>query len=165
VDNHIDHVVFLTTDDHHVRVTQLQYQIDQDRRALVPGAFQLVAGPIGAGGPDGFTGHSFTAVQKAANDRNASQLALGEPQLGLPADFPGLRNVFRQGDPNAASTPSPVDFYSPDTFNYTVLNVAADGTLTVETWGIPSYEQNTYPQSVIDPTLILSFQIEVLGNR
>jgi phosphodiesterase/alkaline phosphatase D-like protein len=165
VDNHIDHVVFLTTDDHHVRVTQLQYQIDQDRRALVPGAFQLVAGPIGAGGPDGFTDHSFTAVQKAANDRNASQLALGEPQLGLPADFPGLRNVFRQGDPNAASTPSPVDFYSPDTFNYTVLNVAADGRLTVETWGIPSYQQNTYPQSVIDPSLILSFQIEVSGNR
>jgi alkaline phosphatase D len=167
VDNHIDHVVFLTTDDHHVRVTQLQYEIDQNSNALVPGAFQLVAGPIGAGGPDGFTDHSFTAVQKAANDRNASQLALGEPQLGLPADFLGLRNVFRQGDPNAANSPSPVDFYSPDTFNYnyTVLNVATDGTLTVETWGIPSYQQNTYPQSVIDPTLILSFQIEVLGNR
>ena len=165
VDNHIDHVVFLTTDDHHVRVTQLQYQIDQSSKALLPGAFQLVAGPIGAGGPDGFTDHSFTAVQKAANDRNAGQLALGEPQLGLPADFPGLRNVFRQGDPNAASSPSPVDFYSPDTFNYTVLNVAADGRLTVETWGIPSYQQNIYPQSVIDPTLILSFQIEVPGNR
>jgi phosphodiesterase/alkaline phosphatase D-like protein len=165
VDNHIDHVVFLTTDDHHVRVTQLQYQIDQNSKAMVPGAFQLVAGPIGAGGPDGFTDHSFTAVQKAANDRNAGQLALGEPQLGLPADFPGLRNVFRQGDPNAASSPSPVDFYSPDTFNYTVLNVAADGRLTVETWGIPSYQQNTYPQNVIDPTLILSFQIELLGNR
>jgi len=28
VDNHIGHVVFLTTDDHHVRVTQLQYQAD-----------------------------------------------------------------------------------------------------------------------------------------
>ncbi len=168
VDNHIDHVVFLTTDDHHVRVTQLQYQTDPNdanSKGLVPGAFQLVAGPIGAGGPDGFTDHSFTAIQKAATDRNASQLALGEPQLGLPADFPGLRNVFRQRDPNAASTPSPVDFYSPDTFNYTVLNVAADGTLTVETWGISSYEQNTFPQSVIDPTLILSFQIEVLGNR
>jgi len=106
-----------------------------------------------------------SAVQKAANDRNASQLALGEPQLGLPADFPGLRNVFRQGDPNAANSPSPVDFYSPDTFNYIVLNVSADGRLTVETWGIPSYQQNTYPQSVIDPSLILSFQIEVSGNR
>jgi hypothetical protein len=120
---------------------------------------------MGAGGPDGFTDHSFDAIQKAANDRNASQLALGEPPLGLPADFPGLRNVFRQGDPNAPSAPSPVDFYSPDTFNYTVLNVAADGNLTVETWGIPSYQQNKFPQSAIDPTLILSFQIEVPGNR
>ena len=43
--------------------------------------------------------------------------------------------------------------------------MAADGTLTVETWGIPSYQQNTFPQSAVDPTLILSFQIEVSGNR
>jgi hypothetical protein len=56
-------------------------------------------------------------------------------------------------------TPSPVDFYSPDTFNYTVLTVAADGNLTVETWGIPSYPENTFPQSTAAPSLILSFQI------
>jgi alkaline phosphatase D len=165
VDNHIDHVVFLTTDDHHVRVTQLQYEIDANNNALVPAAFQLVAGPIGGGGPDRFTDHSFIAIQQLAAARNASQLALGEPQLGLPADFPGLRNVYRQGDPNAAGSPSPVDFYSPDTFNYTILSVAADGRLTVETWGIPSYQQNTFPQSVMDPTLILSFQIDISGNH
>jgi len=43
-------------------------------------------------------------------------------------NFPGLRNVSRQDDPNAASSPSPVDFFSPDTFNYTILDVAEDGT-------------------------------------
>jgi alkaline phosphatase D len=163
-DNHIEHVVFLTTDDHHTRVTQLQYRrdpSDPDRKAVVPGAFQVVTGPIGAGGPDQFTDHSFTAIQKAANERNTSQLEQGEPQLGLPADFPGLRNVFRQGDPNAATSPSPVDFYSPDTFNYTVLTVAADGGLTVETWGIPSYQQNTFPQNAREPIRILSFEISV----
>jgi phosphodiesterase/alkaline phosphatase D-like protein len=161
-ENRIDHVVFLTTDDHMTRVTQLQYQPDPNspnRTALVPGAFQLLAGPIGAGGPDGFTDHSFATIQRAAAERNASQLKLGEPQLGLPADFPGLRNVSRQGDPNAASSPSAVDFFSPDTFNYTILDVAEDGTLTVTTWAISSYQQNTFPQQAIEASPILSFQI------
>ena len=29
----------------------------------------------------------------------------------------------------------------------------------VETWGIPSDQENTFPQSAATPTLILSFQI------
>jgi hypothetical protein len=37
--------------------------------------------------------------------------------------------------------------------------VAADGGLTVETWGIPSYPETTFPQSSASPALILSFQI------
>jgi phosphodiesterase/alkaline phosphatase D-like protein len=161
-DNNIDHVVFLTTDDHMARVTQLQYLTDPNdpnSKALVPDAFQVVAGPIGGGGPDAFTDHSFDTILTAANDRNASQLALGEPQLGLPADFPGLQNVFRQGDPDASTSPSPIDFFSPDTFNYITLDVASDGVLTVETWGIPSYQQNTFPQDTVDTTRLFSFQI------
>jgi len=161
-DSHIDHVVFLTTDDHMIRVTQLQYQADpnsSDNKVLVPGAFQLLAGPIGAGGPDGLTDHSFATIQRVAAQRNAVQIALKEPGLGLPANFPGLRNVFRQGDPNAAASPSPVDFSSPDTFNYTIVEVAEDGTLTVTNWGIPSYRQNTFPQDAIEATPILGFQI------
>jgi len=161
-DNHIDHVVFLTTDDHMTRVTQLQYQADQNSsagKALVPGAFQLLAGPIGAGGPDGLTDHSFATIQMAAAQRDAVQIALKEPALGLPANFPGLRNVFRQGDPNAAASPSPVDFSSPDTFNYVIVEVAEDAPLTVTAWGIPSYQQNTFPQDAIEATPILGFQI------
>jgi hypothetical protein len=77
----------------------------------------------------------------------------------LSADFPGLRNVSRQGDPNAAASPSPVDFSSPDTFNYMVIDVTEDGTLRVTSWGIPSYRQNTFPQDAIEATPILSFQI------
>jgi alkaline phosphatase D len=161
-DHKIDHVVFLTTDDHHVRITPLQYLTDPkdpNRKALVPSAFQILAGPIGGGGPDAYTDHSFDTILTAANNRNASLLALGEPQLGLPADFPGLRNASRQGDPNAATAPSPVDFFSPDTFNYITLEVASDGSLTVEAWGIPSYQQNTFPQGPIDATRLFSFQI------
>ena len=161
-DNNIDHVVFLTTDDHQERVTQLQYLTDPNdpnSKALVPDAFQVVAGPIGAGGPDAFTDHSFATIQTAAADRNASQLALGEPQLGLPGNFPGLHNVFRLGDPNASTSPSPVDFFSPDAFNYLTLDVGADGSLTVDTWGIPSYQQNTFPQEAMDASLISSFEI------
>jgi alkaline phosphatase D len=125
----------------------------------VPDAFQVVAGPIGAGGPDGFTDHTFATLQTAADDRNASQLALGEPQLGLSANFPGLRNVFRQGDPNASTSPSPVDFFSLDTFNYLTLDVAADGSLMVDAWGIPSYQPNTFPQDAMDASRIFSFEI------
>jgi alkaline phosphatase D len=154
--------VFLTTDDHHTRMTQLQYLTDPsdpNSKAMLPGAFQIVTGPIGGGGPDQFTDHSFAAVQRAAAERNASQLEKGEPQLGLPAEFPGLRNIFRAGDPEAAASSSAVDFFSPDTFNYTILTVAANGDLTVETWGIPSYQQNTFPQNGAKATLILRFQI------
>jgi alkaline phosphatase D len=161
-ENRIGHVVFLTTDDHQTRVTQLQYLRnpgDPNRKALLNDAFQVVTGPIGAGGPDKFADHSFAAIQIAAKRANERQVSQGQPPLGLPANFPGLHGVFRQGDPGAAATPSPVDFYSPDTFNYTVLTVAADGNLTVETWGIPSYPENTFPQSPAAPILILGFQI------
>jgi alkaline phosphatase D len=162
VDNKIEHVVFLTTDDHMARVTQLQYLTNPDdanSNALVPHAFQIVAGPIGAGGPDSFTDHSFATIETAANNRNASQLAAGEPQLGLPANFSGLRKVFRQGDPNASTSPSPIDFMSPDTFNYIILEVAADGSLAVDCWGIPSYQPNTFSQEPKEPTRIFGFQI------
>ena len=161
-DNRIDHVVFLTTDDHMARVTQLQYPVDPDnpdRKALVRNALQIVAGPIGGGGPDQYTDHSLATIETAAKNRNDSQLALGEPPLGLPADFPGLRNVFRQGDPTASTTPLPVDFISSDTFNYITVEVAADGTLTVECWGIPSYRENTFPQDPIEASRVFAFQI------
>ncbi len=86
---------------------------------------------------------------------------MGEPLLGLPAGFPGLRIALRQGDSNAPTAPSPVDFFSPDTFNYTILDVAADGVLTVTTWGIPSYRQDTFPRDAIEAIPIFSFRIGV----
>src|SRR5207248_2586001 len=52
-DHRIGHVVFLTTDDHQTRVTHLQYltnPADPNSKALLTDAFQVVTGPIGAGG-------------------------------------------------------------------------------------------------------------------
>src|SRR5215470_10325121 len=45
-----------------------------------------------------------------------------------------------------------------DSFNYTILIVAADGGLTIETWGIASYQENTFSQDPIEAQLILSFR-------
>jgi phosphodiesterase/alkaline phosphatase D-like protein len=167
-DHRIGHVVFLTTDDHQTRVTQLQYLRypgDPNSKVLLIDGFQVVTGPIGGGGPDKFADHSFAAIQIAANRANERQVSQGQPPLGLPANFPGLHGVFRQGDPDAAATPSPVDFNSPDTFNYTVLTLAADGNLTVETWGIPSYAENTFPQTAVAVTSILGFQIGLTDGQ
>src|SRR5207237_8033666 len=113
----LDPVVCVTTDDHQPRITQLHYLTNPggpNSKALLTDAFQVVTGPSGAGGPDKFADHSLAAIQIAANRANERQVSRGQPPLGLPASLPGLHAVFREGDPDAATTPSPVDFYSPD---------------------------------------------------
>ena len=164
-DNHIDHVVFLTTDDHEMRTTQLFYQDAAGNKIMVPGAFQIVTGPIGAGGPDAITDHSFANILSLLNtagtsvDNNPDLLAHGDPLIGL-VGFDGLRNVYRAGDPNAATSPSSIDFYSPDQNGYTILDIDQWGNLFVSTYGIPSYAQNTFPQGG-PAQLIMSFEIQV----
>jgi hypothetical protein len=164
-DNHIDHVVFLTTDDHQVRVDELTYLTDPSDPtsvARVPGAFQIVAGPLAGGGVPDFTDHSFSGIKSRADFLAAKQSAQGMEPLGLDANFPGLFNVFREGDPDADLLRQPVDFYSPDTFNYADLEVSADGkTLSVNIYGINNFAPNIFPEpGTVDPErLILSFQI------
>jgi phosphodiesterase/alkaline phosphatase D-like protein len=169
-DNHIDHVVFLTTDDHQLRINELGYftQFDSDGTPIqssytrVPGVFQILAGPIGATGPDLITDHGFANIQTLAENFAAQQLIRGIDPIGLDPAFPGLQNVTREGDPTAGSSPQPFDFYSPDTFNYVVLDLSADGSvLTVTVDGMNSYATNTFPQpGTLDPVRqILQFQI------
>jgi len=169
-DNHIDHVVFLTTDDHQLRINELGYftQFDangtpiQSSYTRVPGAFEILAGPIGATGPELSTDHSFANIQALAQSFASQQIARGIDPIGLDPHFPGLKNVTREGDPNANADRSPVDFYSPDTFNYISLSVSADGsTLSVTLKGINSYAVNTFPEPGADNPVrnILSFQI------
>jgi phosphodiesterase/alkaline phosphatase D-like protein len=154
-DNHINHVVFLTTDDHQVRINELGYftQFDangtpiQSSYTRVPGAFQVLVGPLGATGPDGITDHSIANIQALAQSFSSQQQALGIDPIGLDPNFPGLTNVSREGDPSANANRSPFDFYSPDTFNYADFKLDPSGqNLTVTIYGINSYATNTFPQ-------------------
>jgi hypothetical protein len=169
-DNHIDHVVFLTTDDHQVRINELDYLTDPNdptSMARVPGCFSLLVGPLGAGGPDAITDHSFDNIKSLADARAQSEIAHGLDPIGLDPAFPGLSNVFREGDPDADALRQPVDFYSPDTFNYAALDVSADGgSLTVSIFGIDSFSANTFlePDQVGQERLIMRFQINSTGG-
>jgi hypothetical protein len=85
-----------------------------------------------------------------------------DDEFGLDPGFPGLSNVYREGDPNADALRQPVDFYSPDTFNYAALDVSADGgTFTVSIFGIDSFAANTFPEpdQVGPERLIMRLQI------
>ncbi len=169
-DNHIDNVVFLSTDDHQNRVNELDYLADPSNpssRTRVPNAFTIVAGPIGAGGPDAITDHSFSNIQKLTDDLVTKEKAKGLDPLGLDPTNPRVHNVFREFDPNADKSRSPVDFYSPDTFNYVTLNISADGkTLSVDSYGINSYAANTFPEpnAANSTRHILGFQIDAAST-
>ena len=169
-DNHITNVVFLSTDDHQTRINELTYSPSgqtsvQSSYVRVPGVFEIVTGPIGAGGPDAITDHSFANIQSLANALANQQQSAGVDPIGLDSSYFGLKVNYREGDANATSSPSPVDFYSPDTFNYSTLDVSADGqTLTVQINGTNSYGANTFPQpDASNPVReILNFQVSAV---
>ncbi|HEY9851490.1 MAG TPA: alkaline phosphatase D family protein [Leptolyngbyaceae cyanobacterium] len=162
-DNKIDNVVFLTTDDHENRINELTYTDPvTGARVRVPNALTIVAGPMAAFGPGLINNHSFENIKSLADGIVAQQQAKGVDPLGLDPNFPGLQNVFREGDPNANTLRQPVDFYSPDTFNYVTLDVSADGKkLSVNTYGMNPYPTNSFPDlSQVDPVRhILGFDI------
>ncbi len=164
-ENKIDNVVFLSTDDHQNRVNELNYVTDLKnpaKRTLVPSTFTIVAGPIGASGPDKIPVHTFDTIQYLTNSIVAAQKTKNIDPLGLDPKYPGLQKVFREGDPQADSLRQPVDFYTPDTFNYVTLDISANGkTLSVSTYGINSYAANTFPEpdKVGSIRRILGFQI------
>ncbi len=158
-DNKIEHVVFMATDDHTTRVNRLRYETGDGTKALVPGAFHMVTGPIGASGPDKLTTHDLDTIAAMTALRTASQAALGQPVDGL-AGLPGLMHVWREFDPAADAKRQPVDFISPDTFSYAVLAVDRVGTLTVTVYGIASYQPNKGFVAPAEPARrILSFQV------
>jgi len=167
-DHRIHNVVFLATDDHQNRINELLYspigQIGvQASYIKVPYCFEIVCGPLGATGPDLISNHSFSLVKKLADSIANAQIATNLEPIGL-AGYHGLQNVRRLGDPHADRLRQPADFYSPDTFNYNVLDVSADGkTLTVTSYGINSTVQNGFVE--YDPANnpeqeLFSFQIK-----
>jgi phosphodiesterase/alkaline phosphatase D-like protein len=165
-DNGIKNVVFLSADDHQNRINEITYldNINDPKSVKVlASALSIVDGPLGATGPDTITDHSFANIKKLADDLAAKQTAAGVNPIGLSANFAGLKNVVREGDPTADTTRQAVDFYSPDTFNYTTFDVSADGkTLNVNVQGINSYAKDTNPEpSAANPVRsILSFSLD-----
>jgi phosphodiesterase/alkaline phosphatase D-like protein/arylsulfatase A-like enzyme len=165
-DNGIKNVVFLSTDDHQNRINELTYLDninDPTSVKVLPGVISVVDGPIGATGPNTITDHSFANIKSLADALATKQTAAGVNPVGLSPTFAGLKNVVREGDPNADTLRQAVDFYSPDTFNYTTFDISADGkTLNVNVQGINSYATNTFPEpSAANPVhSILSFSLD-----
>ncbi len=164
-ENKIENTVFLSTDDHQNRINELTYFSDlkNQTRKLIPKCFTIVAGPLGAAGPDKITDHSFKTIKFLADSIVTLQKAKGINPLGLDPKFIGLQKVFRESDPEADTLRQPVDFYTPDTFNYVTLDISADGeTLSVNSYGINSYAPNTFlePDKVGSVRRILGFEIK-----
>jgi uncharacterized protein YjiK/phosphodiesterase/alkaline phosphatase D-like protein len=165
-DNGIKNVVFLSCDDHQNRINELTYLDninDPTSIRVLPSALSIVDGPIGATGPDGITDHSFANIKALADKLAAKQTTDKVNPIGLDPNFAGLKNVYREGDPNADTNRQAADFYSPDTFNYTTFDVSADGkTLNVAVQGINSYAANTFQEpSATNPVrTILSFSLD-----
>jgi phosphodiesterase/alkaline phosphatase D-like protein len=148
-DNHIVNVVFLSTDDHQNRINEVLYSTtgvtgSQSDYVKVPHCFSIVCGPLGATGPDLFLNHDFASVQGAANLIANAQITAGVEPIGL-MGYVGLHDVKRDQNGTLVNetTPQAADFYSPDTFNYNILDVSANGTtLTVTSKGITSTAMN-----------------------
>ena len=170
-DNKIINVVFVATDDHQNRINELAYSPTgqtevQSSYVKVPYCFSIVCGPLGATGPDTITDHSFTNIKAIADSLANAQTTAGIEPVGLQG-YPGLKNLVRVGDPAAASSPQAVDFYSPDTFNYTSFNVSADGkTVSVRSVGMNATAQNSGIEYSAGPaaSTIFSFDIEAATN-
>lgn len=166
-DNHITNVVFLATDDHQNRINEVTYSPTsqtevQASYVKVPYCFSIVCGPLGATGPDLITNHTFAMAQQYANSIVAAQTAANIEPLGL-IGYPGLHDLMRDGDPTAGTSPQPVDFYSPDTFNFTVLDVSPSGkTLIVTSIGMDATAQNSGIEYANGPQArtLFSFQID-----
>jgi uncharacterized protein YjiK/phosphodiesterase/alkaline phosphatase D-like protein len=169
-DNHINNVVFLSTDDHQNRINEVTYSPTgdtgvQSSYVKVPNVFSIVCGPLGATGPDLITNHTFAMAQQYSNSIAAAQQGAGVETLGL-IGYPGLKNLQRDGDPTAGTSPQSVDFYSPDTFNFTTLDVSTDGTLTVSSVGMDATTQNAGIEYASGPQAhtIFSFQIDGVND-
>jgi phosphodiesterase/alkaline phosphatase D-like protein/arylsulfatase A-like enzyme len=184
-DNGIKNVVFLSTDDHQNRINELTYWDNasdignQSKAKVLQGVLSVVDGPIGATQVGVTTAtplqviedHSFTNIKSLADTLANTQATAGVNPIGLdPSNFVGLKNVKREGDPNADANGiiannklQAVDFYSPDTFNFTTFDISADGkTLNVNVQGVNSTGINTFPEPTASNPVrsILSFSLD-----
>ncbi len=156
VDRNIKNVLFITTDSHLGRISRLDYQPQladlgsKAKWALVPYAFQILSGPAGAGGPwdsaKKYGGFDIAASQRFVAQKNAEIAKTGAPEIGL-MGYPGLYDIYREGDPRANAAPQSVDFFQGTTYNYATVAWDARANLRVEYWGIDAYAPETFPKA------------------
>ena len=160
-DQSIKNVVFIATDDHEARITRLSYvptvskAADLTNGALhrsLEGVYSVVASPLGAGRPSAWVKDRKTKndIVTAANKWSSELTNAGYNPIGLTASTPGFVSVRREklGDYTAnPANPQPIDFWSPDTFNYAVMDMNASGQLNVALRGIDGLDKLTWPQN------------------
>jgi phosphodiesterase/alkaline phosphatase D-like protein len=160
-DHSIKNVVFIATDDHEARITRLSYvptvskAEDLTNGALhrsLEGVYSVVASPLGAGRPYAWVkdGKTKNDIVTAANKWSSELANAGYNLIGLTASTPGFVSVRREklGDYTAnPANPQPIDFWSPDTFNYAVMDMNPSGQLNVALRGIDGLDKLTWPQN------------------
>lgn len=169
--NGIKNVVFLATDDHEARINEVSYAPDNvaidDLTNYRPleGAISVVSSPIGAIRPDSFSKADLLTLSE---ELTKNYLSRNLDPIGLRAGFPGLVSLKRQpvGTHTQAdvNNPKAIDFWSPNTFNYGLMDVNTSGQLTVSIRGIEAYARGAWP-AIAGPesvSEILSFTLNPL---
>ena len=181
-ENNMKNVVFLTTDDHMNRVTQLKYQPDPINQPNVwrdvEGAFQVLSAPAGAGGPyqnaigkgyDNTTDYSIARSRQVLSNQALKQPNTVAMGVGL-MTMPGLANVYREGGTQGGSNASAIDFFAATQFSYATLDWDRFANLRVKYWGIDAYapavaagtpDPGYYPSTTPTPRELMSFSIHV----
>jgi phosphodiesterase/alkaline phosphatase D-like protein len=161
-DNGIKNVVFIATDDHEARINEVTYVptvskatdlTDAKKHVKVPGAISVVASPLGAARPDAWqkdkdkkTGQDIVT---ASEQWSTTLSTAGYDPVGLTAtEKLKLVSFKRQSIGNhtsKAGQPKPIDFWSPNTENYAVMDVNTQGQLTVSLRGIDATLREAWP--------------------
>jgi 3-phytase/alkaline phosphatase D len=169
-ENAIRNVVFVSADVHTTFINTLVYQ-DEPGGAMIPtGAFEISTGSLGFYPPTGqaiFDGarrfnlvdaetaaayeagdiHVKDALTRALFDRFVNE-AQGYPTLGL--DNGRINLLSSEGEMLLGHS-----------FGWTEFDIAADGVLTMTTYGVPAYDYETIQA---DPSAILARQPEVFNR-
>ena len=144
----IRNVLFIATDDHEFRANELSYSpsgnyADPITYMPVPGALSLVTSPIGAGRPSTFADSSqVPSLATLAQQYNDNFIASGLNPTGLEQGLFPLKSFNRQQVSGYSSNPDQpglLDFWSPESFNYTTIAISRSGDLSVSVRGIPGY--------------------------
>ncbi len=148
----IKNVVFIATDDHEFRANELSYSpsgnyADPSSYVTLPGALSLVTSPIGAGRPSTFADSSVVPDLAAlAQQYHDNFITAGLNPIGLEQGLFPLKSFNRQQVNGYSSTPERpglLDFWSPESFNYSVVEISDDGDLSVSVRGIPGYDRGS----------------------